>query len=296
MIEIFSQDNINLASVSLTGAEIVKLKKSSPVTKEKSVFWDVDEVFWNRVSPILFPLVGKVKNNQFQVHGSNFELPQHGFARNNEFQLLECHSNYCKLLLSHNFETLKVYPFEFQLIVEYRMLENGIHVKNTVINPSKNNDLYYSIGAHPGFQLYSPLEDYSIEMEDSNGQTMTGNFSLERHLIQQGLYTGETEWVKFDNGRLALNHHLFQSDAIVFKNEGISSISIFRGMELLVKLSCKTAPYWGIWTKPGAPFLCLEPWNGIADHVNHNFNFLEKEGVQKLPPQQSEVFEYQIFY
>jgi galactose mutarotase-like enzyme len=295
MIEIFSQDNINFASVSITGAEIVELSKSSPETVKKSIFWDVNEAFWNRVSPILFPLVGKVKNNRYHVLGSEYELPQHGFARNSEFQLLESTSNFCKLILSHSTETLKVYPFEFQLIVEYTMLENGIQIKNTVVNPSSQQDLFYSIGAHPGFQLHAPLEEYSIELFDLNGQPFAGDFVLQRHLIHQGLYTGETELVEFKNGRLDLDYNLFQSDAIVFKHEEIGGISVFRGMELLVNLTCKTAPFWGIWTKPGAPFLCLEPWNGIADHVNHNGNFLEKEGVLKVRPQMSEVFEYQIF-
>jgi hypothetical protein len=112
---------------------------------------------------------------------------------------------------------------------------NGIQIKNTVVNPSSQQDLFYSIGAHPGFQLHAPLEEYSIELFDLNGQPFAGDFVLQRHLIHQGLYTGETELVEFKNGRLDLDYNLFQSDAIVFKHEEIGGISVFRGMELPVK-------------------------------------------------------------
>ncbi len=296
MIELFSQDNRKFAKITTQGAELVKLESNNETNILESILWKMNDSFWNRVSPILFPLVGKLKNNLYSVNGQNFELPQHGFARNFEFQLVEKTVNWCKLKLSHSSQSLEIFPFEFELLVEYLLGNNSILVTNTVVNPSNNNPLLYSIGAHPGFHLNEALDNYSIQLYDTDGQHIAGDFILQRHLIQNGLYTGETEPVQFIDGQLKLHNSLFSSDAIVFKKEGIAGISIFRGMDFVVGLKCETAPYWGIWTKPQAPFLCLEPWDGIADHAEHNGDFYCKEGVVQLGPQSQRIFQYEIHW
>lgn len=294
MIELFSQNKRNRAQISLQGAEVVKLTRTNTPNELIPVLWNVDEQFWNRVSPILFPLVGKVKNNQYQVDGTMYSLPQHGFARNVQFECVESTEDSCILKLKNSTESLTIFPFEFELIVEYKLENEQLFVRNTVTNPSPSKSLFYSIGAHPGFQLNFPLSDYHIELENVQGAPIKGNFSLNRYLIKNGLYTGETENLTFVNGKLKLNNDLFSSDAIVFKNEDIGGVSIFRGTELLVNLKCQHAPYWGIWTKPGAPFLCLEPWDGIADHQDHDYNFLKKEGIIQLNASDSRSFDYSI--
>lgn len=294
MIEIFSQNERNRAEISLQGAEVVKLSRLNTQNEVIPVLWNVDEQYWNRVSPILFPLVGKVKENQFQVDGTLYSLPQHGFARNQMFECIETTRNSCKLKLKNTPQSAPVFPFDFELTVEYILENEQLLVRNTVTNPSPSKSLFYSIGAHPGFQLNFPLSDYHIELENMQGLPIKGSFSFNRYLIKNGLYTGETENVHFFNGQLKLNNDLFSSDAIVFKKEDIGGVSIFRGTELLVNLKCQHAPYWGIWTKPGAPFLCLEPWDGIADHQDHDYNFLKKEGIIQLNSSESRSFDYFI--
>lgn len=294
MIELFSQNKRNRAQISLKGAEVVELTRLNTQNEVIPVFWKVDEQFWNRVSPILFPLVGKLKNNQYQMDGTMYSLPQHGFARNQQFDCIESNENSCKLKLKKNNESFSVFPFEFELIVEYILENEQLIVRNTVVNSSISKPLFYSIGAHPGFQLESSLSDYHLELENLQGEQLEGDFSFNRYLIKDGLYTGETENLTFVKGQLKLNYDLFSSDAIVFKNENIGGVSIFRGTELLVNLKCQHAPYWGIWTKPGAPFLCLEPWDGIADHQDHDYNFLKKEGIIQLNSSESRSFDYQI--
>ncbi len=296
MIELFSQNKRNRAQISIQGAEMVKLIRLNNQNEVVPVLWEINELFWNRVSPILFPLVGKVKNDQYKVNNSFYQLPQHGFARNQMFDVIESSENSCKLMLKSSPDSKSVYPFEFELYVEYVIDNQCLSVRNTVVNPSATHELYYSIGAHPGFQLQSPLSDYHIELEDRSHVPLKGDFLLSRYLIKNGLYTGETERVSFENGQLKLFEDLFTSDAIVFKNESIGGVSIFRGTELLVNLKCQHAPYWGIWTKPGAPFLCLEPWDGLADHQDHDYNFIKKEGIIQLKPSESRSFDYQIYW
>jgi galactose mutarotase-like enzyme len=294
MIELFSQNKRNRAQISLHGAEVVELTRLNTQNEAISLLWKVNEQFWNRVSPILFPLVGKVKDNQYEVDGTMYSLPQHGFARNQQFECVESSENSCKLKLKNSNESFSVFPFEFELIVEYILENEQFFVRNTVVNTSISKPLYYSIGAHPGFQLQTNLSDYHMELENVQGAPLNGDFSFNRYLIKNELYTGETENLTFVNGKLKLNNDLFSSDAIVFKNEDIGGVSIFRGTELLVNLKCPQAPYWGIWTKPGAPFLCLEPWDGIADHQDHDYNFLKKEGIIELNSLESRSFDYQI--
>jgi len=294
MIELFSQNKRNRAQISLQGAEVIELTHWNTQNEVIPVLWKVDEQFWNRVSPILFPLVGKVRDNQYEVDGIMYSLPQHGFARNQQFDCIESTENSCKLILKNNTESLLVFPFEFELIVEYTIENEQLFVRNTVVNTSVTNSLFYSIGAHPGFQLQSNLSDYHVELENRHGAPLNGDFSFKRYLIKNGLYTGETEILAFVNGQLKLNNDLFSSDAIVFKNEDIGGVSIFRGTDLLVNLKCPNAPYWGIWTKPNAPFLCIEPWDGIADKQDHDFNFLKKEGIIQLNSLESRTFDYQI--
>src|SRR5574343_1190095 len=142
MIEIFSQNERNRAEISLQGAEVVKLSRLNTQNEVIPVLWNVDEQYWNRVSPILFPLVGKVKENQYQVDGTLYSLPQHGFARNQMFECIETTRNSCKLKLKNTPQSAPVFPFDFELTVEYILENEQLLVRNTVTNPSPSKSLF----------------------------------------------------------------------------------------------------------------------------------------------------------
>lgn len=260
------------------------------------VLWEMDKKYWNRTAPVLFPVVGRLKNDTYQYQGQKYPLKQHGFARDLEFDVSrndlfevskeEAHS--IGFLLSSNSETRKLYPFDFELHIAYTLEEDTLKVDHTVKNTSDSGVLPFSLGAHPGFHTPGLTNEYSVIVE--------GLEVADRHLIEDGIYSGETQELRDINGiELQLSDELFSSDAVVFKQKGISSMTILRNGDPRVKVSLDTpAPYWGIWKKMGAPFLCLEPWWGIADNRNSSGEILEKEGIVQLAAGESRTFAYNI--
>lgn len=266
------------------GAE---LKSAFHKILQKELIYNGNTAFWNRSSPILFPIVGRLKNNTYQLKNQTFQLNQHGFARDQKFNLIEKNEN--KLLFSFisTEETQQLFPFVFELQVAYILEDNKLTTAYKVINLGKE-DLPFSIGAHPGF--YCPInenerfEDYYLEFEKEEDFT--------RHLLncETGLFTGETEIVISKKNCIDLNYSYFLKDAIVFKNLNSSWINLkSKKSNFCLKFSIEDFPFFGIWTKEKAPFICLEPWCGVADSENSNGKFLQKEGINILSKNQ--VFE-----
>jgi galactose mutarotase-like enzyme len=247
---------------------------------KKEILYDGNSTFWNRSSPILFPIVGRLKNNAFHVKNDTFNLNQHGFARDQEFSIL--HSNETNIIFSlkSNDTTLMFYPFEFELLISYSIDKNKLTTNYKVINTGIE-DLTFSIGAHPGFicPLFDEesFDDYYLEFEYEEDFT--------RYLLNcdTGLFTGKTEKVPFFKKNIALNYEYFKKDAIVFKNLKSTWINLKSNKSrYCLRFNLKDFPYFGIWTKENAPFICLEPWCGLADSENSTGNFLKKEGINIL--------------
>ena len=295
-IEVHSLRNSHHSvNISAKGAQLLNWSYHSNLNgikwnQGKSVLWVVDDAFWNRVAPVLFPIVGRLKDDRYIHNGDTFEMKQHGFARDAVFECLKQSENSVLFQLNSNKATLQAFPFCFTLQIRYTLNEGGLTVEQTVTNTSDASSMPFSLGAHPGFHTPHKTERYSIQID--------GLEEPVRHLIKDGVYTGETEILRTHSGnRIALCDALFESDAIVFKQSGISSICILEDNIPLVKLSVETvAPYWGVWKKPGAPFLCLEPWWGIADHTNASGIITEKEGMMHLNPGASQTFTYKMEY
>ncbi|MDL5048155.1 hypothetical protein QQ054_19250 [Oscillatoria amoena NRMC-F 0135] len=171
---------------------------------------------------------------------------------------------------------VKKYPFEFEFSVGYLLQRNSILTTFTIRNPSTQN-IYFSVGAHPGFNLPAKqLEDYYIEFEKPE--------TLERWLLKDNVFSGETETIVSNSTRLPLSASLFDKDAIVFKNMASKKLSLksFSG-DYTLTMDFEGFPYFGIWTKPNChEFVCLEPWCGLADNASSNGDFKEKEGVIEL--------------
>jgi galactose mutarotase-like enzyme len=258
-------------SVNSLGAELISLKKN-----EKEFLWQSDKNVWARYAPVLFPIVGKLKNNEYLFDNTAYNLPQHGFARDSEFTLIAQNKTSLEFEITADENTLKIYPFHFSLRILYELNENSLTIKYKVFNPDKK-DLLFSIGAHPGFNCKS-LNDNYLEFENKN--------ELTAEKLKDGLLSGETYKLKLENGRLQLSTELFDNDALVFKNTQIEKVALCstKTKEKII-LTCKNWPYFGIWTKKGSDaFVCLEPWYGIADSVNSSGELVKKEGIVKIGP------------
>jgi len=291
MIHTIKNDKIQL-SVKQIGAEICSIKS---MLTGKEYIWDANPDFWANSSPILFPIVGALKDGKYKFKGKEYALPQHGFMRfNKEVELIDEDADSLSFQLDDNEETLKVFPFEFSLNISYSLDGNKVCMKHQVINPG-NKDLFFSVGTHPAFKCPindgEKYEDYYLEFEK---EEFAQSFGIENALI--GKITKEV-FDKDSNGQkclINLHSQLFNDGALVFKDLKSTTIRLkSRKSKQSVSVHYKGWPFMGIWAKPNAPFVCIEPWLGIADGVDSDQNFETKEGIIKLAPE--DWFEAEYF-
>ena len=270
-----SNDNLSISFNDL-GAEL------NSITSKKTgidYLWKGDPSVWGRKSPVLFPIVGRVQENLYQSGNSSYALPQHGFARDMKFSVKEQTSDKIVFSLVYSEETLKKYPYKFELQIIYILKEQSLTVHYKVIN-LQATDIYFSIGAHPAFAcpLFAneKFEDYYLEF---NKPETLGIYTLNNGLVND-------EIIPFLNNeqKIPLTYELFKNDALIFKNYKSDFISLkHKEKGEIFKFHCADYPFLGIWSKPG-PFVCIEPWYGIADFVHHSGVFEEKTGIQSLSP------------
>ena len=245
--------------------------------------WNGDPAFWNRKSPILFPIVGQLKDNQYVYNNSTYQLPRHGFARDKQFTCTSQDDRSITMTLESDSETLQVYPFLFRLDIEYSISDNSLYVKYVVTNTG-SEIMYFSVGGHPAFRV--PLEsnlkyeDYFLDFEK--------NENAGRWLIsKEGLIQPVSVPVLTNSNKIPITKSLFANDALVFKHLSSNIISI-KTNESEHGLDCSFTgfPFMGLWAAPNADFVCIEPWCGIADGTESNHDITSKEGINMLTPGQ----------
>ncbi len=268
------RSNLLTVKINSFGAEVCSVKNNSEV----EFIWQADKDVWARHAPVLFPIVGKLKDNFFIHEEIRYGLPQHGFARDCEFELTEKKEDGCTFQLIANSETKSKFPFDFTFHISYLIIENTLETQYKIINPSRQT-IYFSVGAHPGFNCpllpTEKFEDYYLEFE-------SGSFSKTQ--LNNGLRTDAKTVLKLNDQKLFLTKELFDTDALVFENQQINSISLCSSVsKQKITIKCKGWPYFGIWAKKGnQQFVCLEPWYGIADHENSINELSKKNGVIQL--------------
>ena len=267
MIITISNSKIS-ASINSIGAELIRLEKDN-----KNYIWTVDETYWNKTSPILFPIVGRLKNDSYSINNTTFELPRHGFARNYDFQIVNQTENSVVFQLESNSETLKNYPFDFQLQLEYLLEDNTLKMNYSVVNKS-NETMPFSIGAHPAFAIDNNFPDYSLRF---NKDDKFISYELENEQFNNSF-----KEISAVNNTISLDYSLFEKDALVFKHLNSNELTLLENGKEVLSVQFEGFPYLGIWTKPNAPYLCIEPWCGLADNVNHNGELSIKEGINLL--------------
>ena len=262
--------NLHLtATINTLGAELISLVKNN-----KNYIWQVDETYWNKTSPILFPIVGRLKNDSYLFKGKKYQLPRHGFARNLEFSFDKKSDSQVIFELNETEETKAMYPFTFKLLVAYTLIGNELVMEYFVRNQS-DEVLPFSIGAHPAFSIEGNFENYSLQFNKED--------LFETHHLENESFNGKTTLVDTKNNSIALNYALFEKDALVFKQLNSNEVTLKNKDKAILKVNYDHFPYLGIWTKQNAPFLCIEPWCGLADSSNHNGNLEDKEGMNHLP-------------
>jgi galactose mutarotase-like enzyme len=265
------------------GAELKSLVNKSNGIEH---MWDSDPKHWAKSSPVLFPIVGGLKENTFKVKNDSYSLPRHGFAREMIFNLESKTADEAVFFLSSNEETLKVYPYSFIFKITYKLVANELSVTYQVENTGKTGMLF-SVGAHPAFAVPFDNEEgydnFYLEFEK--------DIKLNRWpLNAEGLIGLKPTEILLEDNVLPLTKKLFEDDALVFKDLKSESILLKSKMSSnYLKFNFKGFPYFGIWAAKNANFVCLEPWCGIADSENHNQELTKKEGMNKLAP--SELFE-----
>lgn len=262
------------AQINHFGAELFSLKDD----KIKEYIWEGNPEFWEKHSPILFPIIGTLKNNSYHYEEKEYHLPRHGFARDMEFELIEKSENRATFSLTSKLETKKVFPFDFELQICYSLEERKLNIDYKVIN-TNNSILPFSIGAHPAFALPKPFEEYTLQFEHT--ETLT-SYQLENDLLSDS-----SEIIEMTDNKVSLDYSLFEKDALIFKELESKNITILENNIPLLCVRFDNFPNLGIWTKNNAPFLCIEPWLGYSDTIHSSGNILEKEGIQLLEAKKS---------
>ena len=273
------------ATIQAKGAELTSL-----ISHATEYLWQADPLHWGRHAPVLFPIVGKLKNDQYQYADQTYQLSQHGFARDRVFEVIDHQPDQASLYLKSDGEMIRYFPFEFELILNYKLDETKLIVSYQINNPA-SNPLFFSIGGHPAFNCPVIAEekrnDYWLEWET--------NEPLIAHRLNNGLFSGDQEPIKLNGRKLQITDHLFDKDALVFKHLKSKNVSLCSPSQKWLTFHFDSFPYLGIWSKSDqSPFVCIEPWFGLADHHEHNGDITQKEGIQKLEGQQSFTCNYAI--
>ncbi len=252
--------------ISYHGAELKSFKKDN----DEYIFQS-DPEFWQRSSPVLFPIVGALSGKEIKIGGQAYSMPQHGFARDMDFKLLEKDESSCIFYLRSSEETKKMYPYDFELRIEYVLKNSRLTVSWRVINLSAET-MYFSIGAHPAF-CCEPC-NASIRLF-KDGRRLE---SFENRGYVGGTLTGEKNTVKLDEGRLIYEHNTFDKDAFILGDRQADEAELLDGEGKRLVTVRFEMPALGLWSPPGkdAPFMCIEPWYGIPDTDGFDGEFSEK--------------------
>ena len=270
------------AKIKSFGAELNSLQK---IDEDLEYMWQGDSKYWNRHSPILFPIVGRLKNDSYTYQNQKYNMTQHGFARDKEFEVIKNEVDFIEFRLKSDEKTLEIYPFSFELYLSYKVEKSSLIISYKVVNKS-DDKMLFSIGAHPAFNWTlkedEKKENYFLEFENIK--------ETKRYFLNDKGLVYDSVDLKIIDNKIALNEELFKNDALVFEDLNIKTLTLKNSInENYIKLNFENFPYLGIWSKPtGAPFICIEPWFGVADDENSNQNFEDKKGIITL--EKDEIF------
>ena len=273
------------ATIKADGAELCSVKNAEGL----ELLWQAGPA-WPRHSPILFPIVGRLKNDELRHRGKTFSMTQHGFARDQTFGWRERRKTSCTLDLTDNVASRAHFPFAFRLAVTYAVDDVHLDVRFEITNTG-DETLPASLGGHPAFNWPLapglPKEAYGIQFSNEEPAPI--------RRLKGGLLRAKSEPTPIKGSHLALSEKLFTDDAVILDRPASSSIRYAADRGPAITLQWQGFRELGIWSKPdGAPLLCLEPWRGTASPLDFDGEFLDKPGIMKIAPGKSEILSYRI--
>ena len=274
------------------GAELVsfKINGEEKVHQGENCTDENGRIYWKRHWLVLFPTVGKCKKNQTIINGRTYEMQQHGFARDMEFEPLTKLDNFHSYVFKSDKKLIDKYPYEFSLTVTYRTDENKLTTIYKVINEG-DTDMPFGIGGHPAFKIDREQLDkgnYYLEFEEEEDKI---HFL---YLVDGLIGTEYAKNIIQNQKTIPLDIHSFDNDAIIMKGLKSNKVSLKNNGKTILTMDFTGFPYLAVWTKPKAPFICIEPWMTTADNVNGSGVFRQKTDILLLPPKQEYECKYTV--
>lgn len=275
-MEVVISNNKLEVKIGSLGAELISLKDAE---NNKEYMWQKNPEFWNKCSPVLFPFIGALKDNQYFYENEKYSFPnKHGFAREREFKLISHNESSAEFLLSYDEKTLELYPFKFNFYMKYTLKERVLGIEYRVEN-LENKKMYFSLGNHPAFNTptdeNTSFTDYYIEFEKSE----TG----EGYILENSLFKPENKKIYFKENILNLDEELFVNDIVIFTNVNSQKVYLKnKKTDFCLGFTYKGFKHIGFWKKPNAPYVCFEAWNGLPDYITHLGNLENKTDIEVL--------------
>ncbi|NBA01837.1 aldose 1-epimerase family protein [Erysipelothrix rhusiopathiae] len=265
------------------GAE---LRRALNKETQKELMWNGDAAFWGRVSPVLFPIVGKVFNGKYTIDGQDYQLSQHGFLRDQEFEVVRHTENEFVFEFHSNDSLLEVYPYKHKVQIAYKLDGKRITVTWHIFNKDEN-EMFYAIGAHPAF-LLDDEDDYEFVFEQTE--------NVHQYGLKEGFIDGKAP-VQLD--RLEVNEANFKDTTLIYDHTSEVTL-INKNTQESVTVAYEGFDYLALWRpcKEGvmAPFVCIEPWVGIADEYGGYPDIREKLGIKRLQKGDDIVHQYTVTF
>lgn len=263
-----------LVEIKHCGAELCRIYGKQT---QQEYMWNGDAQVWGGTSPLLFPIIGLMKDNKYIYKGKSYDMPKHGFVRgSNDFTLVNKTTDSVTLAYKYSEETLQIYPFKFELQITFSLEGHKLEINHKVCNLGEE-EMLFSIGGHPAFKC--PLnegeryEDYYIEFD-------TTETAEACQINKDGLLLESTLPIINNTNKLELHPEIFANDALMFKYMKSTSASLKNTVNnTVIKVTYPGFDYLGLWAKPHANFVCIEPWMGINDALNSNGQLNDKEGI-----------------
>lgn len=252
------------------GCEINSIKSNS---SEFEYLWQGNSEIWSGQAPILFPIVGRLINDSYTLNGKEYTLQKHGFARKSEWEFLNKNDSEMTFRLSESEETLTTYPYCFDLTVKFTLDKNRLTVEHEVFNKN-SNEMYFSIGAHPAF---------NCSIGDKLVFDKKETVSTEKIDLEKSLRLPDKHLVLNNETDIIITKDIFNEDALILSNIKSECITLKHSDESKnIRFNLGNAPYLGIWAKPGAPYVCIEPWCGVNDSTVKKDDISQKDAINKL--------------
>lgn len=275
MIHTIQSDGL-FVDINDKGAELCSIFSKKT---HKEYLWQGDPNIWGRQAPVLFPIIGRLKDGKYTYNGKEYQMPRHGFASGMDFTVRQTEEGSLIFTCEDTKETLAMYPFSFTFHVIYTLQWNVLETIYFVVNRT-DGPMYFSFGSHEGFNCPmvegETFEDCYIEFDHVNDYKCLTN--------SENILLTDEKYTVIENGkRLPLNYGLFENDALIF--ERIPSGKLILGSNKSkekIEVAYDNAPHLGLWTKPGAPYLCIEPWVGLPDFEDTDGDLTKKRGIIKL--------------